>query len=78
MDITEMNLGAYEKLKQKLESEHMGKWALISNGELILTEDTFEKVAEKAVEKFGSGPYLIKQIGAPPVTLPASVVYNIT
>jgi hypothetical protein len=28
-------------------------------------------------DQFGSGPYLIRQVGAPPVTLPASVVYNL-
>jgi hypothetical protein len=28
------------------------------------------------VGKFGAGPYLIRQIGAPPVTLPASVMYH--
>jgi hypothetical protein len=29
------------------------------------------------VQKFGSGPYLIRQVGASPIVLPASVMYNI-
>jgi len=68
-------IAAYESLRQKLEAEHMGKWALIQNRELVSVLDSFEAVAEEAVKKFGRGPYLIRQIGAPPMTLPASVMY---
>jgi hypothetical protein len=69
-------ISAYEKIQQQLESEHVGKWALMHSGELISLFDSFEAAAEKAVEKFGRGPYLIRQIGAPPLTLPASVMYH--
>ena len=37
--------------------------------------DDFEATAEEAVRRFGRGPYLIRQVAAPPVTLPASVMY---
>jgi hypothetical protein len=67
---------AYEGLRQKLEAESMGKWALIQNRELISLSDSFEAAAEEAVRKFGRGPYLIRQVGAPPMTLPASVMYH--
>jgi len=77
MDATDKNIQAYEKIKNNLEAGHMSEWALIHGEKLILIEDSFEKTAEQAVKKFGAGPYLIRQIGAPPVTLPASVVYNI-
>jgi hypothetical protein len=73
--ITE-EIDAYEGLRQGLEADHMGKWVLIRDRKLISIFDSFELAAEEAVKQFGRGPYLIRQIGAPPVTLPASVMYR--
>jgi len=70
------NIEAYEAQREKLEAEHMAKWALVYDRKLVDVFDSFEAAAEFAVKKFGRGPYLIRQIGAPPVTLPASVMYN--
>jgi len=66
---------AYEAMREKLETEHMGKWVLVREGKLVGVFDSFDAAAEDAVRQFGRGPYLIRQIGAPPVTLPASVMY---
>jgi hypothetical protein len=68
---------AYDSMREKLEAEHMDKWVLVHDRVLIGLYDSFEKAAEDAVKRFGRGPYLIRQIGAPPVTLPASVMYNL-
>lgn len=68
-------LAAFEEIRQRLEADHMGKWVLIRHRELIALFDTFEKAAEAAVGQFGRGPYLIRQIGAPPLVLPASIMY---
>jgi hypothetical protein len=73
-DINE-DIAAFEAMRQKLESDHMGQWVLIHGRELVSIFDTFEAAAEAAVEQFGRGPYLIRQIGAPPVVLPASIMY---
>ena len=43
--------------------------------ELIGNYASFEDAAQDAVAKFGRGPYLIRQVGAASVTLPASVMY---
>ena len=67
---------AYEGMRQDLEAKHMGKWVLVSEGKLVDVYDSFEATAEDAVSRFGRGPYLIRQVGAPPVTLPASVMYH--
>ena len=67
---------AYEGMRADLESSHMGKWALVHDRKLVDTFDKFEDAAAQAVHRFGRGPYLIRQIGAPPVTLPASVLYH--
>jgi hypothetical protein len=71
------DLAAYSKMQDELEAKHLGKWVLFHDEKLIGVYDSFEAVAEDAVKKFGRGPYLIKQIGAPPITLPASVMYNV-
>ena len=73
----EKDIAAYDKLQAELETKHTGKWVLLHNEALIAVYDSFEAAAEDAVKRFGRGPYLIRQVGAPPITLPASVMYNI-
>ena len=69
-------LAAYAEKQQELEEQHMGKWVVFHGSKLVSVHDAFEPAAEAAVRQFGRGPYLIRQVGAPPVTLPASVMYN--
>ena len=75
-DGIEMEISAYEEKKQELEAHHTGKWVLFHNRELISIYDSFEAAATDAVRRFGRGPYLIRQVGAPPVILPASLMYR--
>ena len=67
---------AYEEMRNSLETDHFGRWVVFHDGELEGTYESFEEAAEDAVRRFGRGPYLIRQVGAPPVTLPASVLYR--
>jgi hypothetical protein len=66
----------YEEMRQELEAKSLGKWVLIRNGDFVGTYADFEAAAAEAVRRFGRGPYLIREIGAPDMTLPASVVYT--
>ena len=70
------DIAAYDKLQADLESKHVGKWVLVHDEALVSLYDSFEAAAEEAVKRFDRGPYLIRQIGAPPITLPASVMYH--
>ncbi len=70
------DIAAYTKMQAELEEKHMNKWVLFHNEAFIAAYDSFEKTAEDAVLRFGRGPYLIKQVGAPPLTLPASVMFK--
>jgi hypothetical protein len=72
----ETEITTYESMREGLEAEHMGKWALLHDHDLIGLYDTFDAVAREAVKRFGRGPYLIRQIGARPATLPASVMFQ--
>jgi hypothetical protein len=76
MDSLTKDIEAYEGMRETLEAEHTGKWVLIQNQKLIGLHSSFESAAEDAVRRFGAGPYLIRQIGAPPITLSASVMYH--
>ena len=75
-DLTK-EIKAYELQREKLKAEHMGKWVLFYNEKLINIYDSFEVAAEDAVRQFGAGPYLIRRVGAPPITLSASIMYRI-
>ena len=69
-------IAAYEEMRDLLETDHFGEWVVFHGGELVDTYASFEKAAEDAVRRFGRGPFLIRQVGAPPTRLPASVLYR--
>ena len=68
-------LEAYERMRNSLETEHIGKWVVVHDEVIVGYYDSFEDAAAEAVKKFGRGPYLIRQIGEGPIKLPASVLY---
>ena len=67
---------AFDRMKPDLEQHHMGKFVVIRDAALIGAFDTLDAAATEAVRQFGRGPYLIRQVGAPPPTLPASVLFR--
>ena len=69
-------IAAYERMRNKLETDHLGKWVLVHDEVLVGLFATLEEAAAEAVQKFGRGPYLIREIGAAPMRLPASVLYR--
>jgi hypothetical protein len=73
----DQEIAIFEEMRSELEASAMGKWVLIHDSELIGTFDSFDVAANRAVEEFGAGPYLIRQIGATNVALPASVMFNL-
>ena len=76
MSSLDNEIAVFEKMQGELEVSHMGKWVIIHDGKLIGIFESLEAAAETAVSQFGSGPYLIRQVGEPPVTLSASVLYH--
>jgi len=72
----DQGIAAFEGMSEGFEARHMGKWVLIHDLKLTDIYESLESGAEDAVRKFGRGPYLIRQVGAPPVVLPASVMYR--
>ena len=55
----------------------MGKFVIFYNAEFVDAYDSMNNAGIAAVEKFGNGPYLIRQVGAPTsMPMPASVAYH--
>jgi hypothetical protein len=68
-------IAEYANMRQELEEKYMGKWVLFHKGRFVSAYNSFDDAANDAVARFGRGPYLIRQVGAPAVTLPASVMF---
>jgi hypothetical protein len=69
-------LAAYRQHANRLEADHLGKWVVFKNAALVAVHDSFDDAAKEATSRFGRGPYLIRQVGAPPVVIPASIAYR--
>ncbi len=69
-------IAAYERIRGNLEREHLGKWVVVHDEQLIGAYEDFQEAADIAVRRFGRGPYLIREVGAPPLVLPASVLFR--
>lgn len=66
-------IAAYEEQRAALEANHRLEWVVFHDRDLIGLYDSFNSAAEDAVQRFGRGPYLIRQVGALPMSLPGSV-----
>jgi hypothetical protein len=72
----ETEIAAYERLRDELAKHYQGKFVVFHGEDFIGSFDTLDNAAAEAVRRFGRGPYLIRQVGRPPITLPASVLYR--
>ena len=75
-DVLDRQIDAYNAMREELERDHLYDWVVFHDEQLIGAYEDFQDAAAEAVRQFGRGPYLIRQIGAPPMTLPASVLYR--
>lgn len=67
-------LAAYRAQLFELEQQYRGKWVVFHNGQRVDLYESFDLAANDAVSRFGRGPYLIRQIGAPPIALPVCII----
>ena len=68
---------AYENFRSELEMDHFGEWVVVHDENLIGKYSSFEAAVEDAIQRFGRGPYLIRQVGQAPLALPDSVLYGV-
>ena len=69
-------IAAYERMQSDLEREHLGKWVVVHDEELIGAYDDFEDAACAGVQRFGRGPFLLRQVGARPLNRWTPAVYQ--
>ena len=73
----EQNIEAYEAMRETLETHHLHKFVVFHDAKFIGSFDSFHNAAREAVHRFGQGPYLIRQVGAPRrMAMPASVAFR--
>ena len=59
----EVEIAAYERMQSDLEREHMGKWVVVHDEQLIGAYEDFWDAHEVAVRRFGRGPCLVREVG---------------
>ena len=69
-------IAAYDAMRDVLEMDCFGKWVVFHRRRLAGTYECFQEAAADAVSRFGRGPYLIRQVGAPPLSLPPSILFQ--
>ena len=70
----DVEIATYEGMQEHLEANHKGEWAVIHGEEFVGTYPDFQVAADAAVRRFGRGPYLIREIGAPPIIIPSYIL----
>ena len=76
MDALDRQIAAYDSQRERLERDHQGRWVVFHDGSLVGDYASYEEAITAAMRKFGRGPYLIRQVGAPLPRLPASVMFG--
>ncbi len=63
MDPLETNISAYGHIREHLEMQHRGDWVVLHDKKLAGIYSSYEEAHRKALGRFGSGPYLIAEVG---------------
>ncbi|MFC3077409.1 hypothetical protein ACFODL_04835 [Phenylobacterium terrae] len=70
------DIAAFDRMRPDLEAKHRREWVLFHDGALVGVFPDFESAAALAVDRFGDGPHLIRQVGAGPVQLTGGMVFR--
>ena len=76
MDALDRQIAAYDSQRERLERDHHGRWVVFHDESLVGDYASYEDAIADAMRKYGRGLYLIRQVGAPPPRLPASVMFG--
>ena len=69
----DVEIATYNRMREQLEANHHLEWVVIHGEELVGTFDDFQVAAKTAVKRFKREPFLLRQVGRGPRTLPTSV-----
>lgn len=77
MTVLSDDIAAFERMRASLEDAHGKAWVVFHNGEFQGVFADFEAAATLAVDRFGSGACLIRQLGAPAaIQLPGGMIFT--
>jgi hypothetical protein len=76
MSVLRDDIAAFDRMRSELEAKHRNEWVLFHQGRFVGAYADFESAAASAVDQFDAGPYLIRQVGAPPIQLPGGMVFT--
>ena len=71
MDPLHREIAAYEFVRERLEHDHHGRRVVSRDQTLVRDFTSYEDTITEAMSSLGQRPCLIRQIGAPPRSLPA-------
>ena len=70
------NIVAYEQVRNELEADKWGRYVVFYDGNMQGDFPDFSEAMQFACQRWGRGPYLVRQVGRPPFVLPASIQYR--
>ena len=70
----EKEIQLYDEMRAELEEKYFNRWIIIRGTKVSGPFEDSAECVQFAIEHFGRGPYLIRQVGAPPLHLPASAI----
>lgn len=77
MTVLRDDIAAFERMRSELEAQHDKQWVVFHKGQFQGAFPEFDDAASAAVEQFGSGPYLIRQVGASAtIQLPGGMIFT--
>jgi hypothetical protein len=76
MSVLTDDIAAFDRMREELEAGHQDEWVIFHAGKFVDAFPDFESAATFAVDRFGAGPYLIRQVGARPIQLPGGMVFT--
>lgn len=76
MTVLQKDIAAFDRMRDELEAQHAKQWVVFHDGCFIDAYPDFEAAAAAALDRFDAGPYLIRQVGAPPVQLFGGMIFT--
>ena len=76
MSALERETAIFESRRAEFEKDHYMKWVVIYGEEVAGFFSDLQEAAEVAIDRYGRGPYLIKQIGEPDSPIPLSLFHR--
>ena len=67
------NIAEYEKMQALLEAEHWGEHVVFYDREFRGAFKEFHQAMRFALKELGGGPYLIREVGEPPFSMPVLI-----